>query len=150
MKPADVANAEAGEAAVREHEENADEDEEGATQQQNAAEMNAVSNAPAPAAPVKRVRPPIVSKMFYWSALVGINCVTAIIQLIVLEDWETIPQGFRYNRENYYSYLCNVGACGFIMTTCQILMFTPKRRRGTGQGSTAGSMQQGSTKATTA
>jgi hypothetical protein len=134
-------NAEAGDAALKEHEENADEDDTTASTTQSTAEASAVSvSAPQAAASSGKSRPPVVLKMFYWTILVGITCLVAIIQLILEELYESEPQPIRYNKRYVFYNLATFGFCGFIMSTCQILMFSPKKKRGQGQGSTVGSM----------
>jgi len=135
--------AEAGEDAVKAEEENADEEEEVAVAQ-SSAEANAVgvaapAAAGAPAVGHKR-RPPIVRKMLWWSCLISIFCVVSIIQLICIQIFEAIPQRDRYTRENWAFNIKVLGTCGMLMSASQLLMYTPKKRRAPGQGSTAGSM----------
>jgi len=155
--------AEAGEEALKAAEEQADdEDDEEAAVAQQSAEANAVgvaggtSMTTTTGAPVKpagavghKRRPPIVLKMLYWSFLISAFCIISIAQLICGQIWEDVVQSDRYLKENWFFFQRSTGICVYLMSTCQLLMYTPKKVRRGGQGSTAGSMTNPKTNTST-
>jgi len=122
-----TAGAAGGEAAVKANEEYGEEND-GA--QQQSVEAKATQVKPTAARP-------IVKKMLYWTCLISINCICAILNLIIqetFEGWNTTqrisPYGFTFST-------IPRGILLLTMSSCQLMLYVPKKRRGT--GSTVGS-----------
>jgi len=149
----EVKSAEAGEDAIKAHEENEDEDESAAASSPEASAVQLESQsstgtsgsvtAPASTSAKPAVRhKPLVKKMLFWSLLVAINCLASIVQLIVQEDYESTPSPGRNTKSGWLMNTMYRGMCGCTMATCQLLLYQPKKRR-SGSGSTIGGSVSG-------